>query len=288
MAVVGESSSFCSSSFFSHKSNRLPDDTVFYAIFPDFIVSSTTPNDLSPLQSLHIQIIQSISPFTTDYIWQHEPFNLSPSSTPKSSCVCSSDLRHLHGKVRLGDNLDDEWLTVFLLFQISLQFPSLSIRVLDTDGEFLLIEAAFHLPRWVSPENSLNRVFIRQSDVHIVPRNRLPTPSLADSLKFLVNCGVESRAFESVQKAVKKKISDYPDRATRNMHSVRVRVPVSVAQVLKKEPCMISIAVEGFYDRDIDAMKFAATMEKFLDKGKDEELVCVSLKMSRTMYAQLV
>ncbi|KAI9125442.1 hypothetical protein K1719_004058 [Acacia pycnantha] len=287
-AAAGESSSFCSSSIFSQKSNRLPDDTVFYAIFPDFILNSTTPNDLSSLQSLHLQIIQSISPFTTDYIWQHEPFTLSPSSTPKSSCVCSSDLPHLHGKVRFGDNLEDEWFTVSLLFQISLQFPSLSIRVWDTDGEFLLIEAAFHLPRWVNPENSLNRVFIRQGDLHIVPRNRLPSPGLTDSLKFLVNCGVESRASESVQKAVKKKISDYPDKARRNTHRVRVRVPVSVALVLKHEPCMISLAVEGFYDRDIDTMKFAANMEKFLGKGKDEELVCVSVKMSRAMYAQLV
>ncbi|KAI4328130.1 hypothetical protein L6164_020511 [Bauhinia variegata] len=29
-------------------------------------------------------------------------------------------------------------------------------------------------------------------------------------------------------------------------------------------------------------------MEKFLSRGKDEELVCVSVKMSRAMYAQLV
>lgn len=74
------------------------------------------------------------------------------------------------------------------------------------------------------------------------------------------------------------------------MHMVRARVPVSVAQVLKHEPCLISLAVEGFYDRDIDTMKFAAKMERFLEKGKgkDEELVVVSVKMSRAMYAQLV
>lgn len=84
------------------------------------------------------------------------------------------------------------------------------------------------------------------------------------------------------------RIKDYPDRARKNMHSVRVRVPVSVAKVLKHEPCLISLAVEGFYDRDIDGMKFAAKMERFLEKGREEELVCVSLKMSRAMYAQLV
>lgn len=72
------------------------------------------------------------------------------------------------------------------------------------------------------------------------------------------------------------------------MQRVRVRVPVSVAQVLKHEPCLISLAVEGFYDRDIDTMKYASKMEKFLSKRREEELVCVSVKMSRAMYAQLV
>lgn len=28
----------------------------------------------------------------------------------------------------------------------------------DTDGEFLLIEAAEHLPSWVTPSNAYNRV----------------------------------------------------------------------------------------------------------------------------------
>lgn len=72
------------------------------------------------------------------------------------------------------------------------------------------------------------------------------------------------------------------------MHKVRVRLPVSVAHVLKHEPRLISLAVEGFYDRDIDTMKFASTMERFLERGKAEELVRVSVTMSRAMYAQLV
>lgn len=87
---------------------------------------------------------------------------------------------------------------------------------------------------------------------------------------------------------MKNRISEYPEKARKNVHRVRVRVPASVAQVLKHEPCLISLAVEGFYDRDIDTMKSAAKMEKFLTKGKDEEFVRVSVRMSRAMYAQLV
>lgn len=37
-----------------------------------------------------------------------------------------------------------------------------SIR--DSDGEFLLIEAAHELPGWVSPDNAENRVSLRAED----------------------------------------------------------------------------------------------------------------------------
>lgn len=111
---------------------------------------------------------------------------------------------------------------------------------------------------------------------------------MLDSLQFLVSCGDESKASESVQSALRNRLSEYPERARRNVHRVRARVPLSVAQVLKHEPCLISLAVEGFYDRDIDSMKYAAKMEKFLSKGTAEDLVLVSVAMSRAMYAQLM
>ncbi|KAF8081978.1 hypothetical protein N665_0854s0015 [Sinapis alba] len=273
-------------SFFSQTSSPLPDDTVFFSIFPDASLSAAgSESSSASLQSLHLQIIDFLSPFTSPYIWQHEPFSLSISLSP--SCPCTDTATpHLHGKLKYGDNLEDEWFAVFLLFRISAAFPSTSIRVWDTDGEFLLIEAAFHLPRWLNPETSRNRVFIRGGDLHIVPRNRLPDPTLLASLRFLVERGEnESRASDSVQTALKNRVSGYPERAWRSMHRVRVKVPVPVAHVLRHEPFLISLAVEGFYDRDVDSMKHAAKMEKFLSS---KELVVVLVKMSRAMYAQLV
>ncbi|OVA01858.1 SGT1 [Macleaya cordata] len=75
------------------------------------------------------------------------------------------------------------------------------------------------------------------------------------------------------------------------MHRVKVRVPVSVAKVLKQEPCLISLAVEGFCNRYTDSMKFAEKMEKFLSgdgSTGEKELVRVSVRMTRAMYAKLV
>ncbi|KAI3794353.1 hypothetical protein L1987_36983 [Smallanthus sonchifolius] len=280
------------SSIFNHKNSRLPEDTVFFSIFPDFSLSAdlksqnpkADPLISSQLQSLHLQILHSLSSYTTNYIWQHEPFTISISTQSPSN-----QIPHLHGKLRYGDNLEDEWFIVFLLFETSRKFPNLSIRVWDTDGEFLLIEAAFHLPKWLNPETSTNRIFIRGGNLHIIPKNQFASvPTLFDSLSYISTHEEKTKAPSSVQLAIKNRIGDYPDRAVKNMHRVRVRVPVSVAQILKHEPCLISLAVQGFYDRDIDSMKYAATMERFLPNKSSDEIVEVSVLMSRAMYAQLI
>ncbi|CAI9272088.1 unnamed protein product [Lactuca saligna] len=282
---------------FSQKNSRLPEDTVFFTIFPDSSLSpdpksqnSKTTLLLSPhLQSLHLQILQYLSQYTTNYIWQHEPFTFSPSTQSPCSFCPSNHIPHLHGKLRYGDNLEDEWFIVFLLFQASQKFPNLSIHVWDTDGEFLLIESAFHLPKWVNPETTTNRIFIRNGNLHIIPKDHFPSnPTLDNALSYLIKQENQTKAPNSVQLAIKNRIGDYPERAIKNMHKVRVRVPILIAQILKHEPCLISLAVEGFYDRDIDSMKYAAKMERFLPNKSSDEIVEVSVTMSRAMYAQLM
>lgn len=64
----------------------------------------------------------------------------------------------LQGRTNFGDSVEDEWLIVYLLRELSKQYPQSWIRVFDSDGEFLLIEAADALPRWLNPEVAENRV----------------------------------------------------------------------------------------------------------------------------------
>jgi hypothetical protein len=64
----------------------------------------------------------------------------------------------LNGRTNYGDSVEDEWLIVYILLEISKKNADLWIRVFDTDGEFLLIEAANVLPKWLKPEISENRV----------------------------------------------------------------------------------------------------------------------------------
>ena len=65
---------------------------------------------------------------------------------------------YLHGLANYGDSIEDEWLIVYLLRELSARFPELWVKVVDTDGEFLLIEAANTLPTWLNPDIADNRV----------------------------------------------------------------------------------------------------------------------------------
>lgn len=53
--------------------------------------------------------------------------------------------------------MEDEWLVVALLMHLTKRFPDISARVWDNDGEFLLIEAAYALPKWLRPETAEQR-----------------------------------------------------------------------------------------------------------------------------------
>jgi SGT1 protein len=70
----------------------------------------------------------------------------------------------LRGRTEYGDSVEDEWVIVWLLRELTRKFEDLSIKVNDSDGEFLLIEAAGTLPEWLEPEVADNRVCLATSE----------------------------------------------------------------------------------------------------------------------------
>lgn len=64
----------------------------------------------------------------------------------------------LRGRTEYGDSVEDEWVIVWLLRELTRKFEDLWVKVNDSDGEFLLVEAAGTLPEWLEPEVAENRV----------------------------------------------------------------------------------------------------------------------------------
>eukprot|EP01035_Chromulina_nebulosa_P003867 gene3867-5289_t len=73
------------------------------------------------------------------------------------------------GSCRNMATVDDEWTLVYILLNLSKKIKTTSISITDQDGQFLLIEAADHLPDWLGPESAGNRVWLRCGEVTIVP-----------------------------------------------------------------------------------------------------------------------
>jgi len=153
---------------------HLPEDCVEYMIY----VIDAKLSDLQKRERLqHIQRVANDleKRLLKEYIWQRESFKLSlvhedgslrflffkfyPAHNLRYGLLilCSGSWL-LRGRTNYGDSVADEWLIVYLLRELSKQFSDAWIRIYDTDGEFLLIQAANALPKWLNPEVAENRV----------------------------------------------------------------------------------------------------------------------------------
>ena len=184
------------------------EDTLFYNIH----IPST--EDAAATALLVSDFVSSLLP--TPWLWNKDAWEL---KVPQDDGVgrargALKDQHKLSGTMRVGDAVDDEWLIVWLLREVSRKWPEFVIRyvvfphlllhllwailaavevhsvsvlssqdsIRDTDGEFLLIEAANELPSWVSPDNAENRLWLSAGQLHLIP---LSVRSSKGSVRFV-------------------------------------------------------------------------------------------------------
>ncbi|KIY51330.1 SGT1-domain-containing protein [Fistulina hepatica ATCC 64428] len=282
--------------------NRPPsiaEDTLHYEIWPSPAVS-----DRASVTSLSACIevdVNSLLPGR--FIWHKDPFELKVVANPRTP-----DGWILEGMMRVGDCVDDEWCVVWLLRELSRKWD-VAIRVFDSDGEFLLIEAAEALPTWVKPTNSENRVWIYGSRLHLVPVSHISLPSKRlhrqqgddedylldniddseyispeDAQELVRDSDEDTLAPLSVERLVSNRIAGYPQALKNHVHVTMAHLPEDIGRVLSVNPSLVQRAVETFYTRDGVQLRSAHRMSRF----PPEPSVRVSVSMTRTAYAQLV
>jgi len=126
---------------------------------------------------------------------------------------------------------------VYLIFRLTKVFDGLIARVVDSDGEFLLIEAADDLPLWANPETCQDRVFIHDGDIHVIRERGTSFPNLLDNIHGKPHI---SRMSEKVQLALQRKIGVYPDEIRKRRHKARAFLPEKAASILRLEPRFIA------------------------------------------------
>lgn len=158
-----------------NRPHSIAEDTLHFTVYP-----SPTSSDKASVTSLAACITDYADSLLPGFIWHRDKFEVKLSRNQDESGWI------LESRMRVGDCVDDEWLTVWLLKQISSKWDvviryvlhvhgplvswHMGLSIYDSDGEFLLIEAADALPSWVKPTNSENRV--RLLPIPSVPRHK--------------------------------------------------------------------------------------------------------------------
>ncbi|RMD42303.1 hypothetical protein DV735_g2833, partial [Chaetothyriales sp. CBS 134920] len=140
----------------------LPDDSIEYAIY---LLSETTDQGNDSETRLKLRDVQKYvaelqKQWLKGYIWQRQPFSLELRK--------DDGVSYLYGCVEYGDSIEDEWVIVWLLREITKKFSAAWVKVTDNDGEFLLIEASGALPWWLEPDVAENRVWINDGQLKII------------------------------------------------------------------------------------------------------------------------
>ena len=202
----------------------------------------------------------------------------------------------LRGRTEYGDSVEDEWVVVWLLRELTKQFKDVWVKIVDSDGEFLLIEAAGTLPGWLEPEVAENRVWIHEGGLTIIKPQHEPKTSrkqtseklsfqearqvmLREPKRLLHSVSIEEEAFY--------RLRNYPQQIADNMHHALVTLPRKIAFLLRQKPAYIAPAVEAFYLRDPIALRPLQVEKNEMLVFQPEDLVTTSVTFPRVAYAQL-
>ncbi|XP_027716370.1 protein ecdysoneless homolog [Vombatus ursinus] len=263
------------------------EDTVEYHLF----LLLEEPKDPEKRKEVFQKYIAAITtqyaPLLVSYIWQNQPFNL------RYKPAKGSIPAHIVGVTKFGDNIEDEWFIVYLIKQITKKLPELVARIEDNDGEFLLIEAAEFLPKWLDPDSSTNRVFFHCGELCIIPAPQkvgeiswLPptSPTISQALSIITKHSEKIIASESIQAAVNRRIKGYPEKIQTSLHRAHCFLPAAAVAILKQRPQLIAAAVQAFYLRDPIDLRACRTFRMFLPETR----IMASVTFTKCLYAQLV
>ncbi|CAG7921720.1 unnamed protein product [Penicillium olsonii] len=268
---------------------ELPDDAVEYSIH--YIPSSPAPasDEAAETRARLLEVQRTAAELTKDllkdYIWQREAFRL---EITKEDGITS-----LQGRTNYGDSIEDEWVIVYFLRELTKRHKDIWVKVMDSDGEFLLIEAAGTLPAWIEPDVADNRVWIHQGDLRIIKPKQETKRQVTEKLCLLdarkILRDEPSRLMRStiIQEEAFFRLRKYPQQISDNLHSAVITIPRKVAFLLHQKPAYISPAVEAFYVRDPIALRPLKAKDASGLVFNPDDLVTVSVRFTRVGYAQI-
>ncbi|KAN0023408.1 hypothetical protein ACTFIU_011578 [Dictyostelium citrinum] len=249
--------------------------------------------------------------YIKDYIWQKEPFNLKIYDKKQQQQHQQKQLPiHFYGITKFEESIDDEWFIVYILLELTKKFQSLIVSIKDNDGEFLLIETAQGLPKWLKPTNSKNRVYIKHGEIHIIP---IPSdPSQLDTIPYKMDTNtalsilspLSNIDFPNINTKVSNEINEILKNRLKRFYNGEyfkedqnqiklAAIPIEIGYLLNQYPQLISDITTTFYNRDSEDMKTITTMKRFpMSRERDSygnvgQLITTNIRFTRCLYAML-
>lgn len=223
---------------------------------------------------------ETVSLLSQGYIWHRDEFKITlPLHNDEEDKDCPE---HLISLTCFGDNLEDEWYIVHLLIELTKKYTNLIVKIEDNDGDFILIEAANYLPAWANPENTENRVFIINGNIHIIPPSIVSISSnlkLSEALEIVRLKKKETKASSLIQESILKRVNSAKQLST-DIHKGVVIVPLEIATVLTVKPTLISALVSSFCNADALEAKQYKSIEF-------NDCVNIEILFTKHLYAML-
>ena len=287
----------------------LPDDCIEYSIH---VISASLDTTNDSERRHRLREVQKYSTelqkqWLKDYIWQRQGFALEVQKEDGEVCMPTrrtitneltslSGVSLLRGRTEYGDSIEDEWVIVWLLRELSKKFNDAWIKVSDNDGEFLLIEASGSLPSWLEPDVAENRVWINNGELQIIKPANASKPSkrteeklsvqdarsvlLHEPKRMLHSISMENEAFY--------RLRNYPAQIKANMHHAMVTIPRKIAFLVHQKPSYITSAIEAFYLRDPIGLKPLNSKEAAKSMTfPPTDLATMTVRFPKVGYAQL-
>ncbi|EDV50286.1 protein ecdysoneless [Drosophila erecta] len=281
------------------------EDFVEYYIFPKI---PDNVQDEGALRKLMLQIRNEISAIVREkslersYLWHKDEFQLqvrlgsaeerllNDEINPEQEAELGDLPPHLHGVTHYGDNISDEWFVVYLLTEITRARGDCIARVSDSDGEFLLIEAADALPDWASPETCEHRVFLVGGFLQLLQNSAAASSqdkplTMATAVQRIRMNPTLYRCSREIQSCIDARLKEYQIAQPHfSIHRQVLQLPHSAAQLLKQKPRLLSSAVRAFCERDSLDVKALRTMRYF---PPEAARVRTNVRFTRCLYAML-
>ncbi|XP_039489224.1 protein ecdysoneless [Drosophila santomea] len=280
------------------------EDFVEYYIFPKI---PDNVEDEGALRKLMLQIRNEISAIVREkslersYLWHKDEFQLqvrlgsaeerllNEETNPEQEAELGDLPPHFHGVTHYGDNISDEWFVVYLLTEITRARGDCIARVSDSDGEFLLIEAADALPDWASPETCEQRVYLVGGALQLLQNSAATSQdeplTMAAAVQRIRMNPTLYRCSRQIQSCIDARLKEYQIAQPHfSIHRQVLELPHSAAQLLKQKPRLLSSAVRAFCERDSLDVKALRTMRYF---PPEATRVRTNVRFTRCLYAML-